>query len=132
MRWQTVLVSDSHPELEGYVPHEERPLRGRRTTWLIRIGVILAVGGFVLPGIMTIVGGGNANAQNACAVAVGQQSAQAAHSSARFELFGPGFVGWECYAVSLRGVESFVASLGLIPVAPPARPAPDEHPTQPA
>ncbi len=132
MRWQTKRVSESHPELEGHVPHNERPLRRRSTVWLIRLGVLLAIGGFVLPGIVTIVGGNNNNAQRACAQAVGQSGIQATHAEARFELFGPGGVGWECYAINLRGIDSFVASLGLIPVAPAVVPAPDQNQPQPA
>lgn len=132
MRWQTERVSESHPELEGHVPHDERPLRSRRTVWLIRIGVLLAIGGFVLPGFVTIVGGNSNNAQQACAQAVGQRGIQASHAEARFEVFGPGVIGWECYAVGLRGIDTFVASLGLIPVAPAVAPAPEQNQPQPA
>ena len=44
-----------------------------------------------------------ATANDACAEAVAYASPDAVTSSARFELFGPGGVGWECYSVGEIG-----------------------------
>lgn len=110
-------MSDEHPELSGYEPYEEKPLRSARRTWALRLVVLLAVLALVLPGVFTTVSVGTSNAWQACTYrsAVVDPSLRAAP---RFELLGPGGLGWECYAVDRSGSEHHIDSMGLIPVAP--------------
>jgi len=110
-------VSDEHPELSGYEPFEEKPIRSARKMWMLRIVVLLAVVALVLPGVFTTVNVGTSNAWQACTYrsAAVDPSLQAAP---RFELLGPGGLGWECYAVDRSGDEYHIDSMGLIPVAP--------------
>lgn len=121
-------MSDEHPELSGYEPYEEKPMRSARKAWALRLVVLLAVLALVLPGVFTTVSVGTSNAWQACTYrsAVVDPSLQAAP---RFELFGPGGLGWECYAVDRFGDEHHIDSMGLIPVAPRIVPAP-QGPTQ--
>ena len=114
---ETGQVTDEHPELAGYEPYEEKPLRSKRMAWLLRLVVIAAIIGLVLPGLVTTVSVGTSNAMRACAyrVALVEPSLD---SAARFELFGPGFLGWECYAVDPFSGDRHIDSMGLIPVAP--------------
>ena len=37
---------------------------------------------------------------------------------ANFEVFGPGFFGWECYATNIVGGDRYVGFLGIIPGPP--------------
>jgi hypothetical protein len=106
------------PELDGYIPHEERPLRRRRTVLALRVVVVLALVALVLPGILTTVSYATAGAQAACAEWVAYEAPNAPGSVARFELFGPSGAGWECYTLGAFGGDHHVASLGLIPGAP--------------
>ncbi|WP_349897510.1 hypothetical protein [Parafrigoribacterium soli] len=107
---------EEHPELAGYDPTDDRPLPGRRRRlFIMRIIVVLGVIALVLPGIVTTISVGSATAQRACAIWVRHLSPDASESSARFELFGPSGMGWECYAVGTFGGDRHVASLGLIP-----------------
>jgi hypothetical protein len=121
------VVSDEHPELSGYEPYEDRPMRSARKTWAFRLVVLLAVLALVLPGVFTTVSVGTSNARKACTYrsAVVDPSLTPAP---RFELFGPGGLGWECYAIDRFGDKVHIDSMGLIPVAPrvtqlPQRPA---------
>lgn len=110
-------MSDEHPELSGYEPFEEKPLRSTRRTWALRIVVLVAVLALVLPGVFTTLSVGTSNAWRACtyrAVVVDPSL----RAEPRFELFGPGGLGWECYATDRLGDEHHIDSMGLIPVAP--------------
>jgi len=112
------MVDDEHPELAGYEPHEERPLRSGRRMLLLRLVVLLAVLGLVLPGIITTVSLGANNAERACSYRGAIMMPGAARYEARWQLFGPGGIGWECYATDRNGDSLHVDSMGLIPVAP--------------
>jgi hypothetical protein len=111
-------VSDEHPELAGYEPHAQKPLRSPKLVWGIRLVVVLAVLALVLPGVLTTVSVGSSNAERACAARVALAYPFAGGSEARFELFGPGVLGWECYLVDPATGDVHVDSMGLIPVAP--------------
>jgi hypothetical protein len=114
---------EEHPELSSYDPAEDRPLRRRRHVVLIRIVVGLSVIALVLPGILTIASLSATNAAQACAIWVQHSAQDASGSSARFEIFGAGGIGWECYTVGAFGGDRHVTSLGLIPgevTLPPA------------
>lgn len=113
-------MTEEHPELAGYVPYQGKPLRSGKRTLLLRLVVIVGVAALVLPGFFTIVNVGTSNAERACAY----RSAiidSTLRPSPRFELFGPGGIGWECYAFDRSGDEHHIDSMGLIPVAPPLR-----------
>lgn len=106
---------EQHPELAGYDPADDRPLGGRRRMVVIRSVVVLGVIALVLPGIVTTVSVSSATAESACATWVHYAAPDASGSSARFEIFGAGGIGWECYTVGAFGGDRHVASLGLIP-----------------
>lgn len=82
---------------------------------VIRTVVILGVIALVLPGIVTTISVSSATAEAACATWVHYAAPDASGSSARFEIFGAGGIGWECYTVGAFGGDRHVASLGLIP-----------------
>ena len=121
------MVSDEHPELSGYEPYDEKPMRSARKTWTLRLVVLLAVLALVLPGVFTTISVGTSNAWRACAYrsAVVDPSLTPAP---RFELFGPGGLGWECYAIDRIGDEVHIDSMGLIPVAPGPWQVPERPP----
>jgi hypothetical protein len=60
----------------------------------------------------------SATASRSCAIWVHYVAPDAPGSSARFELFGPGGIGWECYSVGAFGGDRHIVSLGLIPGGP--------------
>jgi hypothetical protein len=116
--WSAMSLSDDEPELAGYQPSGDRPLRGRRMRAVTRVVVVLGLVALVLPGIMTTVSVGSRTAQASCDIWVAYEEPGAAGASARFEIFGAGGVGWECYSVGAFGGDHHVASLGLIPGTP--------------
>ena len=116
--WRAMSELEEHPELAGYDPTDDRPLPGRKRRLLImRIIVLLGIIALVLPGIVTTISVGSSTAATACAAWVRHSAPDASGSSARFEIFGPGGIGWECYSVAAFGHDQHVASLGLIPSA---------------
>lgn len=115
---------EDEPELAGYVPASERPLRNPRVLLVMRVIVIVGIGCLILPSILTTVTVAASTAHETCLAWVRYEEPGAATASARFEVFGPGGIGWECYAVGGFGGERHVASLGLIPVSPSMSPVP--------
>ena len=113
--WDNGVVTDEHPELTGYEPGDGRPLRSPHVVRAMRVIVILGIVALILPGIVTTVSVGSTTAQAACRTWVEYEKPDADGSSAAFELFGPGGVGWQCYSVGAFGGDVLVASLGLIP-----------------
>jgi hypothetical protein len=113
---------DEHPELVGYEPGDERPLRGRRTMIATRIVVIVGLVALVLPGVLVTISIASTTATQTCSVYVTRYAPDAQGSSARFELFAPAGPGWQCYALNTEGDATFVAPLGLIPSTPHALP----------
>jgi hypothetical protein len=116
--WSAMSLSDDEPELAGYEPAGERPLRGRRMRVITQVVVVLGLVALVLPGILTTVSVGNRTAQASCATWVAYEEPGAIGASATFEFFGAGGIGWECYSVGAFGGDRHVASLGLIPGTP--------------
>ncbi|HEU4850067.1 MAG TPA: hypothetical protein VFS93_06625 [Terrimesophilobacter sp.] len=94
---------------------DDRPLYGRRRRTVMRVIVLVAVAAMVLPLVANLVTVSAATAASSCARAVAYIVPDATGSSARFELFGPGGIGWECYAVGGFNEGRHVVSLGLIP-----------------
>ena len=108
-------MTDHHPELSGYEPGDGRPLRSPHVVRVMRVAVVLGIIALVLPGIVTTMSVGSNTANIACARWVDLERPEATGSSARFELFGPGGVGWQCYSVGAFGGDELIASLGIIP-----------------
>ncbi len=108
-------MTDEHAELAGYEPGDGRPLRGPHLLRAMRVIVVLGIVALVLPGLVTTLSVSTNTANVACARWVDFQKPDASGSSARFELFGPGGVGWQCYSVGAFGGDEIVASLGIIP-----------------
>jgi hypothetical protein len=105
-------MTDEHPELAGYEPGDGRPLRDPRTLIVMRVVVLAGIAAIILPGVITTLTVGSDTARSTW---VHLQKPEATGSDARFELFGPGGVGWQCYSVGAFGRDGLVASLGLIP-----------------
>ena len=94
---------------------DDRPLYSRRRRTAMRTVVIVAIAAMLLPVLANLFTVNIATANDACARAVAYAVSGAASSSARFELFGAGGVGWEGYSVGEFGGDHHVVSLGLIP-----------------
>ena len=117
------MTDDEEPELAGYVPTEGVPRR-RRMQFVLRIVVVVGIACLVLPGMLTTLSVASSTAQEACNAWVRYEAPEATRASARFELFGAGGPGWQCYTVGAFGGEKNVASLGLIPISPKLSPVP--------
>ena len=107
-------MEDYHPELANYEPHEQKPMRSKRTLYLMRGVVILALAALVLPGVITTASYAQSSAEQACAVWASSQVAEQHRTEVHFEFFGPGMIGYECYATTALG-ERHLVSLGLLP-----------------
>lgn len=115
---------DDEPELAGYVEHTGKPLHGSHRLLILRIVVITGVICLILPQILTTASVASTTAQEACTAWVKYEASDASGASARFEIFGAGGVGWECYSEGGFGGGRHVASLGLIPISPKLAPVP--------
>jgi len=105
---------DDPPELRGYVPRGEKPLRHPMTMLVFRVAVVLGVVGLVVPGLYATVTLQERSATRSCAAAVAAAT-PGAESIARFELAGPEGPSWYCYARDFGGHELLLRALGLIP-----------------
>ena len=101
-------MEDYHSELANYEPHE-RPIRSPRRLFAMRVLVVIAIAGLVLPGVITTYTFAQSSAQNACAVWVNHEVAQQHTSFAKLEV-----LSWECYAVTADGT-THITSLGMLP-----------------
>ena len=106
---------DDEPELSGYEPHGDRPLRSRHLMTVMRVVVVIGLLGLLLPGILVTASTASRTAQATCAVYTAYYAPEAVGFSSRFELFSPAGTGWNCYAVEYGGDEVLVRSLGIIP-----------------
>ena len=106
------------PELAGYEPHGERPLRSRRLVTTMRVVVVIGLVGLILPGILLTTVTANRTAAASCAAYAAYYAPEAVGISTRFELISDAGIGWNCYAVSFGGEQTLLASLGLIPGGP--------------
>ena len=111
------------PELAGYVPTEGDPRR-RRILLVMRVVVIVGIACLILPGVMISVNVATSTAHSECLAWVRYEAPDATGAMARFEVFGAGGLGWECYATGGFQGTHHVASLGLIPVSPSLSPVP--------
>jgi len=106
---------DDEPELAGYQPHGDRPLRSPRLLTVMRVVVVVGLAGLILPGILVTAGTANATAQATCGAYTAYYAPESVGFTARFELFSPAGMGWNCYAIEYGGDEFLLRALGLIP-----------------
>jgi hypothetical protein len=109
------MDEDEHPELAGYEPHRPRSLRSKRTLLILRVVVVIGIASLLLPGIVTMVRVGANTADMACADFVAFERPDSPSYEVRFQLFGPGVAGYECYTKDAFGGDEHIASLGVIP-----------------
>ncbi|MGR2753894.1 hypothetical protein [Agromyces arachidis] len=113
-------MNDSHPELDDR--GDDRPVRTARRRRALRIVVLVALAGMVLPLVLSAYGVARAAAERACAIYALDYSALAT-SSVSFEPFAEGGPGWLCFAQVGPGDRGILlGNLGLMPAAP--RPSP--------
>lgn len=108
----------NHPELAIHDDDDARPLHSNRRRRLTQIVVLLCILGLVLPTVLTTMGVASSTADRACEITVGVYVPDAGGSSAKFEMFGQGGPGWQCYAVNYSGAERYLAPLGIMPGVP--------------
>jgi hypothetical protein len=106
---------DDEPELAGYEPHGDKPLRSPHLLTVMRVVVVVGLVGLVLPGILIGLSTANNTAQRSCEIYTANLAPEAVTFSARFEFFSASGMGWNCYAVGFNGTETLLAAMGLIP-----------------
>ncbi|MGL4339247.1 MAG: hypothetical protein ACRCSP_02310 [Rhodoglobus sp.] len=122
---------EDEPELAGYVPHGDTPLRSPRRLQVMRVVVVLGLLGLVLPGILSGIMTAHNTAQRSCDIYTRNLVPEAVGFSARFELMSNSGTGWNCYAISFGGDETLLAAMGVIPGGPRlAPPVPREPATE--
>jgi hypothetical protein len=115
-------MHDDEPELAEYEPGDGKPLRSPYLVLMMRVVVIVGIAGLILPGIIQTISMTATNAQESCRRWVKYANPDSPGHVARFELFGAGGPGWECYTKGQFGGDEHVATLGLIP-GPPSLPS---------
>ncbi len=106
---------DDEPELAGYQPHGDRPLRSPHLKTVMRVVVVIGLVGLLLPGILVTVSTASRTATVTCGIYAAYYAPESVDFSARFELFSAAGMGWNCYAVEYDGGEILLRSLGIIP-----------------
>lgn len=109
---------DDHPELEGHEPFEEKPLRRRWVDRAIKAAALLAIFLLIMPFAASQATVAATSAQRWCTEWVNYEINEPATADANFEIFGPGFLGWECYATNIVGGDRYLGYLGIIPGPP--------------
>ncbi len=94
---------------------DDRPLYGQRRKRFIRGVVYIAVGAMMLPILAGLYSVNAAAAARACVIATINAAPDATGTAVPFEIFGPGIIGWECYATGTFGGDRHIISLGLLP-----------------
>lgn len=107
-----------NPELDDFEPYEERPMRPRWFRRAIQVAALLGVFLLVMPLLASQIRVATISAANWCAKWVAYEVPEPSVAAARFELFGPGVLGWECYATQMIGGDRYVGHLGIIPGPP--------------
>lgn len=113
-------ASDPFGDLSGPGddPAEDGPVFGERRRRIIRITVLVALIGMLLPLVLSAFSVARSAAERACAVYVADFDADAAGARVAFDLFAEGGPGWLCYAVGGGGGSTFLGNLGPMPAAP--------------
>lgn len=107
-------MHDDPPELTGYLPGDERPLRSPTLLRVMRVTIVLGVIGLIVPGVYATLALQARTAAAICAEALSGETLGVDPVS-RFEFVGPAGPSWYCYARSFDGREVMVRALGLIP-----------------
>ena len=94
---------------------DDRPLYSNRRKRFIRALVLLTVGAMLLPALLNLYTVSASAAARVCTIATIHEAADATGITAPFQLFGPGVIGWECYATGTFGGDRHIMSLGLFP-----------------
>ncbi len=94
---------------------DDRPLYGKRRKRIIRALVLITVGAMLLPALLNLFTVSAAAAARACTIAAIHEAADASGINVPFQFFGPGLIGWECYATGTFGGDRHIISLGLFP-----------------
>lgn len=110
-------VSD-HPELDEYEPHGDRSLWSKRRQRIIQVGALVGIALLVLPLVISQQSLADRSAQRWCAIWVAYELSEPATPLARFQVFGPSGLGWECYATTTVGGDRYLGPLGIIPGPP--------------
>ena len=108
-------MSDEHPELAGYRPDDERPVRRPMAVGAMRVVVAIAILALIVPGVVISIATANNTANVACGLVVAQEAPDSVAYGPRFELWGVDGPGWYCYAEQFDGTEVLLRALGLIP-----------------
>ena len=103
------------PELSGYEPLPERR-RPRPMLMVMRVIVVLAILGLVLPSLLVPLRVAASTAQRGCDILVALEAPGSVGIRVSFELFSPIGPGWNCYSIAFGGDEVLVHAFGLIPV----------------
>ncbi|MCU1439166.1 MAG: hypothetical protein JWP85_163 [Rhodoglobus sp.] len=109
---------EDEPELAGYEPHGEKPLRSPHLHTVMRVVVVLGLIALVLPGILVTATTANRTASATCEAYARFYAPDSVGFASRFELVSPAGIGWNCYAIEFGGEETLLKSLGLIPGGP--------------
>ena len=107
-----------HPELDGYEPHGDRPVRSRRSQRLIQFAAVVGIALLIMPLVISQMRIADQSAQRWCGIWVAYEVSEPARSDARFQVFGPSVIGWECYATAVIGGDRYLGPLGIIPGPP--------------
>lgn len=94
---------------------DERPLYSQRRKRFLRAIVLVAVAAMMLPIVASLYTVSAASAARACIIATVNEAPDATGTSVPFQIFGPGVIGWECYATGTFGGDRHIISLGLLP-----------------
>ncbi len=106
---------DDEPELAGYEPHGQKPLRSPHLIRVMRVVVVAGLIGLVLPSILIGMSTANNTAQRTCSIYTSYLAPESVTFSARFEFASAAGMGWNCYAVGFGGEETLLAAMGIIP-----------------
>lgn len=107
-----MTYDDDPPELRGYLPSGDKPLRHPLTLRVMQVTIVVGILGLVAPGLYATIA---LQARTAGAICERAASAIDADPVVRFEIAGPGGPSWYCYARQFGGAEVLLGSLGLIP-----------------
>ena len=101
-------------------PADDGPVFGARRRRALRIIVLVALGGMLLPLVLSAFSVARAAAERACTVYVADFDADAAGARVAFDLFAEGGPGWLCYDVRGQGGDAYPGNLGPMPALPRA------------
>lgn len=93
-------------------------MRSRRFQRAVQFAALLGVFLLIMPFAASQISVATVSAANWCAKWVAYEVPEPSAADARFELFGPGLLGWECYATDVIGGDRYVGYLGIIPGPP--------------